>query len=572
MKRILSLIMALALCALMMTGALAENVYSATISGFGGPMTVEVTVEGEQITAVAITSNTETPGIGTNAIDMLPGRIVEHQSIALDVVSGCTVTSNAIFSGVAAALENSGFDLEKLNTAPEKAVGGEEIELTTDIVVVGGGMAGLAAAVKADELGASVILLEKMSFTGGNSALSTGILHFGATDYQAAAGIADTKEAFYEFAMAKSENRRDPVQVRLIADHGSDAVNWLASTGVEISDKVSLITGGDPNIARGHQALPNAAAMTATVTEYAIANGVDVRLNTPATELIVDESGAVCGVIAKDNDGNILKIQADKVVLAVGGFVGDPAMIEKYWGMTGVGYAGTAGTTGEMIDACIALGADTMDIEQPWLTPTVEYETDMLITAMVLAGGAILVDDEGNRFCDEEASYAQTSAAVQALGQDYVYEVLDTHTAEAVDYKFPSYQAMGVVIEANTLEELAEKIGVPAENLVATVETYNAAVRGDQADPFGRTIVHEECNKAPYYAIRVRPGTVMSAGGLKVNENFEVIKTDGTTIPNVYATGEMTGGYRAYGYIGGDALGHALVSGLIAGQHAAENK
>lgn len=566
MKKLSILLLILSLAA---SCALADSaVYQETVDGFGGPMTVEVTLNGETIERVEVTANTETSGIGTNAVEQLPGRIVAQQSVAVDAVAGCTISSGAILKAVTDALTEAGLDPQNYMASSEKKASGETIELSCDVVVVGAGAAGLAAASKAREDGASVILLEKTGFTGGNSALSTGILHLGHTDIQAAAGIEDSVEAFEAFAMAKSGGHRDPVQVHMIGAWGNDAANWLVQAGVTLSDKVSLITGGD-SIPRGHQALPNAAAMAKGMTEHAESIGVDLRLNTAATELVT-EDGAVVGVTAKDADGNTLSIRAKKTILAAGGFAADPAMMTKYWGMDNIGYTGAPGATGEMLEACLALGADTVDIDIPWLTPTVEKDRNVLVTAMMLANGAILVDSHGNRFCDEEASYAEASAAVQATGEPYVNEIFDAHVAEAVNYKFPDYYAMGIVVEADTLEELAEKLEIPADALTASVDAYNAAVRGENADPFGRTIVLEECNQAPFYAIRVRPGTVMSPGGLRINERCEVVTKDGDVIPNVYATGEMTGGYRAYGYIGGDSLAHAVITGLVAGTEAAK--
>lgn len=542
------------------------NVYQGEAKGFGGQIRVEVTVDNGAIASVAVTEHSETQGIGTNAIDVLPAEIVQTQSLALDTVSGCTITSRALLSAVEAAAMRAGLDMDKLATAPikEAIVAGEK-ELETDIVVVGAGLAGLSAAIEAKQNGMDVILLEKLGFTGGNSKLSTGVFHFGATDIQKANGIEDTPDAFYDFSMEKSGGRRDPIQTRMVAENGNNALNWLMSMGVEISDKVAMPMGS-PHY-RSHQSLPNAPGMLDQLTKAAVEHGVELMLLTPATELIVGDGGAVNGVIAMTESGDKLTIKAKKTILAAGGFAASPELLEKYWGYS-VRYAGVPSTTGEMMEAAIALGADVADIAEPYLTPSVEYHTGTLVTALVLSKGGFLVDDEGKRFCDETSSYFEAAQAVFATEQEYVYEIFDSHVKEHV-FKVEDYIGMGIVIEANTLEELAQKVGLPADALVATADTYNAGVRGDAEDPFGREIVIDECNKAPFYCILVEPGTTFPGGGLKINEKCEVVKTDGTVIPNLYAAGEITGGYRAFGYIGGDSLSQCVVTGLNAGKIAA---
>lgn len=566
MKRLLGWLLAIMMLVGMMSTGMAETVYMGEAKGFAGPIKVEVTVDGGAITSVNVVENSETQGVGTNAIDILPGKIVETQSIAVDTVAGCTVTSEALLAAVKTALEGSDLDMEKLMTAPAaEALTGEDKTVDTDVVVVGAGLAGLTAAIRAQEGGADVVLLEKMSFTGGNSKLSTGVFFLGGTDIQAGAGIEDTPDSFYDFVMEKSGGKRDPIQVRAVADMGSDAMKWLMSAGVQVSDQVSAVMGCP--VYRAHQALPNAPGMIDALTVTAKERGISLLVDTPATELIVKEDGSVAGVKANAADGGVLTVNAKKVILAAGGFGADPALLKQYWGLENVGYAGVTGTTGEMMVACLELGADTVDIGDPWLTPTIEVTTNTLMTSLVISKGAILVTSQGERFCDEAASYMEASQAVYATGEEVVYEIFDSHVKDAV-YKVPDYIAMGVVTEADTLEELAAKIGIPAEKLLASVETYNAAVRGEAADPFGREIFIDECNKGPYYSITVKPGTIMTPGGLKVNEKYEVVKTDGTTIPNLYAIGEMTGGYRAFGYIGGDSLSHCLVSGLIAAEDA----
>lgn len=437
-----------------------------------------------------------------------------------------------------------------------------------DVVVVGAGLGGLTSAVAAAENGAKVALLEKLAFAGGNSILSTGIFYVGNTSIQRNAGIKDSAEAFYKEAMDKSGGKRDPEQVRMIADRGGETIDWLMSLGVKFSDKVTPVMGS--SAPRAHQALPDASGPISALVKAAESKGVEIFYETPAVALITDGNGRVTGVEAKNKEGQVLKFNAKNVVLAVGGFAADPERLAKYSpAAKDVIYAGSPGTTGEMLDEALKLGADTVDLDVPWLTPTVEVDKKQLITSLVLSKGAILVNSQGQRFSDETASYAETAQKVLELGEPFVYEVFDSQVKELV-YKVPEYIKKGMVTEAATLDELAEKMGVSADNLKATVAEYNKAVRKEQPDRFGREIFVEELKTAPFYFIKVKTGTIMTPGGLKINADCQVVNKNGSVIPGLYAVGETTGGYRAYGYIGGDSLTHAAVTGKVAGTNAAK--
>ena len=431
-----------------------------------------------------------------------------------------------------------------------------------EVVVIGGGLGGLTAAAAAGEAGADVVLYEKLNYVGGNSILATGVFYAGATDIQAAAGIEDTAEAFYEDAMATSDGKRDPLQTRLIAEHGAEMMDWLQSLGVEFSEKVTPAMGSA--VARAHQALPDSATYLNVIREAAEERGAAVELGTEVTEILFEGDAAIGVALA---DGR--SVYADKIVLACGGFGADPDRLVRLCpAAEGILYAGSVGTTGELIEQLVDLGAQTMDIDVPWYTPTVELEKNQLLTSLLLSKGGILLDKEGNRFTDETASYYETGLVLLELETDYVWEVLDDQVRESV-YKVDEYVQHGLLQQADSIEELAEAMGVDLAALQATIDTYNHSVQDPASDPFGRTIYGTDFSQPPFYYAKVMTGTVMTPGGLYVNENYEVQKADGGQFENLYAVGEAVGGYRAYGYVGGDSLTHAAVSGMLAGRHAA---
>lgn len=442
-----------------------------------------------------------------------------------------------------------------------------QIKTEADVIVIGAGLSGLSASVRAAEQGAEVILLEKMAYAGGNCILSTGILQAAGTRLQAQAGIEDSPEQ-YALDMAQGASAdRDPVQMKMVSTLSGETLDWLADNGVEFSDKVTQGVGSTAY--RAHQSMPDANELVSGLVDAASQKGVMIQYDTPVLSLMTDDQGKVTGVVANQK-GQPVEYTAKAVIIASGGFGGSPEMLSKYWGdeYAKMTYAGSPGTTGEMIEEAAKLGAKLTDMDKAaYGSPTVEVSKNMLITAMVLSGGAILTDSTGSRFCNETGDPFDTSKSVVETQKPFVFEIFDQNVADNV-YKVSVYQNMGIVEQADTVEELAEKVGLPADTLKATIEQYNAAVESGK-DEFGRTIFTQPLTTAPFYCVKVAAGGVMTFGGLTLDDRCRVLKEDGSVIEGLYSAGEATGGYRAYGYVCGDANAHAAVTGKVAGESAA---
>lgn len=454
------------------------------------------------------------------------------------------------------------------NPSSSASISGEPQNKTeADVIVIGAGLSGLSASVRAAEQGADVLLLEKMAYAGGNCILSTGILQAAGTKLQAQAGIEDSPEQ-YALDMAQGASAdRDPVQMKMVSTLSGETLDWLADNGVEFSDKVTQGVGSTAY--RAHQSMPDANELVSGLVDAASQKGVMIQYDTPVLSLMTDDRGKVTGVVANQN-GQPVEYTAKAVIIASGGFGGSPEMLSKYWGdeYAKMTYAGSPGTTGEMIEEAAKLGAKLTDMDKAaYGSPTVEVSKNMLITAMVLSGGAILTDSTGSRFCNETGDPFDTSKSVVETQEPFVFEIFDQNVADNV-YKVSVYQNMGIVEQADTVEELAEKVGLPADTLKATIEQYNAAVESGK-DEFGRTIFTQPLTTAPFYCVKVAAGGVMTFGGLTLDDQCRVLKEDGTVIEGLYSAGEATGGYRAYGYVCGDANAHAAVTGKVAGESAA---
>lgn len=573
MKRLFALLMTMLLLS---AAALAEPM---TLTGVGrgidGDVVVEVTADDTTIYSVRVTAHNETPGIGTVAAEKLPEAIVVANSIAVDAISGVTVTSNAIKEAVRAALTSAGIDAAAFEVAAVKEAAAELTAetLECDVVIVGAGGAGLTAAVKASQAGARVLVLEKMPIVGGNSLKATGGMNAADTQFQAALGITDSGvQAFIEDTLNGGHQINDPALVTTMAENSADAVDWLASIGAELP-KVAA-TGGTV-----HKYLHEPADGSA-VGSYLIARlsavceeaGVTVLLNTEATELVM-ENGAAVGVKAQD-EAHDYTIKAGAVILATGGFGANFEMMAQVdASLANAVTTNHAGATGDGILMAVAVGADTVDMERIQLHPTVYQETGLLVSESVRSMGAILVNSEGRRFCNDMSTRDAVSAAELEQSDSGAYIIFDQRIVDNLS-STKKYINNGLTVQADTYEALAAAMGLNEEAsaaLVQTMATWNAAVATGEDAEFGRNNgMDEDLATAPYYAIRIAPGIHHTMGGLKINPDTQVLDKQGNAIPGLYAAGETTGGVHGGNRIGGNAVCDFVVFGRIAGENAAQ--
>jgi fumarate reductase flavoprotein subunit len=552
------------------------GVYTAETQGAKGKITVQTELSNDRIASVKVLSyEKETKGISDAAVNKVPGQIVEFQSLAVDAVVGATLTRNAIIRAVAESIEQAGGSAAPLYSNRQRETVNTALQtLETDVLVIGGGFSGLCAAVSAAQNGAKVLVLERQAYVGGNSLLSTAIIHMGGTDIQKAAGIQDTPQAFERDLMEagrKDGGQRDQVQVHMVAERGNDTLKWLMSLGVSFDTTVSAGMGSP--VARAHNGLPDTATVVNTVYEAALKAGVRVMLETTATDINTDASGTVTGVNARSVKGENYVVKAKNIILASGGFLADPALIKRFYGLDDLNYVGIPGVRGEMtVQAIDKLGADTFTIEIAQFSPSTHRATNTAVTSTMLSKGGILVNNRAERYVDETSGYTPTAMATLALNQpgNEVIEIFDEHTHELNTAKTEEYIELGITVQSDTIEGLAGLTGLDPAVLKKTIDDYNAAV-GGAPDRFGRKVFAEPIDKAPFYAMTVTPGASQSGGGIRTDSHCRILKKDGSFIANVYAVGEIVGGLRNFGYAGGDSLAHCAVSGGLAGEEAAKN-
>ena len=601
------------------TGAGATGDFTGTAKGFGGDVTVTLTLTDGKITGCTAEGADETKGVGSKAIEQLPAAIAESGSIAVDGVSTATITSNAIKEAAAAAITAAGLKPEDFQTAVENnAEPAEDSTVDTDIVIVGAGGAGMTAALTATSEGKSVVIVESQSMVGGNSVRATGGMNAGKTVYQdenefgESAGVEKTLKTAAEkyadnetiTALAKTVSEQwaayqanptgyfdsvelmeldtmiggkginDPELVETLCANSADAIDWLDEHGITLHNVSSF---GGASVKRIHRPV-NAEGKTVSVGSYMIPllqencekAGVQILLNTTANEILTDANGAAVGVKATGASGETVTVNAKAVVLTTGGFGANLDMVVKYKPeLKGFMTTNAAGIQGQGIEMAEAIGAATVDMDQIQIHPTVEANTAALITEGLRGDGAVLINAEGKRFIDEVGTRDVVSAAEIAQTGSYSWLVVDQAMVDASSV-IQGYIKKGYTVTGQTYEELAKAMGVDEAAFAETMKTWNGYVAAKNDPDFGRTSFAKALDTAPYYAIKVTAGVHHTMGGLKINTNTEVLKADGSVIPGLFAAGEVTGGVHGANRLGGTAVSDFVVFGRIAGAAASK--
>ena len=570
MKKRICLLLALMLS---VCGAFAEGVTATGVGqGIDGDVVVQITADDTTIYDVQVLEQNETEGIGSVAVEQLPGAIVAANSIAVDGIAGATVTSNAIKDAIRQALAEVGIDPTPFETAQEAASAAEKsaVALDCDVVIVGAGGAGLTAAVRATQEGMHVLVLEKMPFVGGNSLKASGGMNCAGTKFQEAAGITDSGvQEFIEDTMNGGHQLNDLALVTTMAENSAEAVEWLESIGAPLP-KVAA-TGGTTHkyLHSPEDGSPVGAYLVAKLSEEAEKQGIEIMLNTTATEILMAD-GAAVGVKAEDAEHEYT-INAGAVILATGGFGSNFELMCSFNpSLANAVTTNHPGATGDGILMAQAVGAATVDMEQIQLHPTVYQATSMLVSEKMRSLGAILVNQEGKRFTNDLATRDAVSAAELEQTGGYAYIIFDQNLVDN-NKSAKEYIEKGMAVQGDTYEALAEAMGVDTAAFVETMDTWNAAVAAGEDAEFGRNNgMDADLSTAPFYAIQIAPGIHHTMGGIKINTATEVIDTEGNVIPGLFAAGETTGGVHGGNRIGGNAVCDFVVFGRIAGANAAQ--
>lgn len=361
-----------------------------------------------------------------------------------------------------------------------------------------------------------------------------------------------------------------PVAQTVMAEHSSDAIDWLTSIGAPLP-KVAA-TGGTTHkyLHEPEDGSAVGSYLVEKLNAQAEKLGVQILLNTKATEILTND-GAACGIKAESTEHDYT-INAKSVIIAAGGFGANFELMASFNpALANAVTTNHAGATGDGILMAEAIGADTVDMDQIQLHPTVYQETGMLVSESVRSMGGILVNAEGKRFCNDMSTRDAVSNAELEQPGAYAYIIFDQRIVDDLK-SCQKYISNGLTVSSDSYEGLAKEMGLTgdaAANFVETMNTWNSSVAASEDAEFGRSNgMDGDLSTAPYYAIKIAPGIHHTMGGLKINTDAQVLDTDGSIIPGLYAAGETTGGVHGGNRIGGNAVCDFVVFGRIAGSNA----
>ena len=540
---------------------LQDGEWMGTGEGRSGTIVVKV-----QVTVVSQSESVFAQEAINDIVAEAEGR-TDLMSLEVDGISGATLTSTGVIDAInAAMLASMGISAGTENNYEDG---------TCDIVVVGAGGAGLSAAVAAAETdeGLKIVVQEKQGILGGNTNYSTGGINAAETDIQKGLGIEDTKQLFYDDTMRGGKNENIPSLVWNLVDNAPVTISWLTRLGADLTD-VGLMGGS--SVKRTHRPQGGSAIgphLMKVLNTACQTENIEIRTSNKVTGLLTAVDGRVTGVSVQNANGSSYRLTARAVIIATGGFGANLDMVTKLQpSLSGFATLNHPGATGDAFDWVTAIGGTTIQMENIQIHPTAEATNHILITEAVRGNGAILVNHEGQRFCNEMDTRDVVSAAILAQSQEEALLVFDQAVRQSLA-SIETYANQHLLIEGSTLEELAGLLNIPTDQFVQTVSRYNAWQEAGRDDDFGRsaTAMPVALETPPYYAICVEPAIHHTMGGLSVNTETQVLRANGTPIEGLFAAGEVTGGLHGANRLGGNGVADIVVNGRLAGLAASKS-
>ncbi len=550
------------------TASLKEGTYEVTGEGMNGDVVLNVTFDKKSITDISVKDASETEGIGVPAFDLMFPEIVKHQSVAVDTVSGATVTSNAIIVAVTEAIKQAGGNIEDFSKEPEKTAKGEPITKDVDIVIAGSGVAGLSAAVEASATGKKVLVIEKMPKIGGDSAICSGNIYATGSKVQEELGLTDngTPEDLKNFYLKQGDGHASEAWAETTAKHSGESVDWLAEKGVTFKHR------SPDSSHRSMISESSGVGIVNALAERAESQGAEIMTDTRATELIYKD-GEVKGIIA-DNNGTKVTINAKSVILATGGYDGTDEAKAKYApGSVGHHTFSSPGNTGDAIEMVQEIGGKiVLKGGLSGIALVGHLPLHSPLSQLRIINTSVGVTDLGYRYANESMSspFDYYNPMVKT-GRGQFYNIVDSTTTNEL---YDQAVEEGVAFKADSIKELAELAGIPAYTLNTTIEDYNKLAKAGKDTEFGKdTKDLKPLAKAPFYAIKITPNTNDTFGGVTTNLDTEVLDESNQPIKNLYAAGGVANGelfYLRYP-VSGSSINMSTTYGRISGQNALEN-
>lgn len=606
--------------------ALKNGTFEGKAYGNNGWLTVEVNIKDNKITDIKTPGQRETKYLGDTAIREIGKDVLQYQTLNVDNIAGATVTSTALKTAIAQAIEKAGGDIAAFQKpVPEKIKKVAGITKgSADLIIVGAGGAGLSAAVTAKDLGVkNVLVLEKMPVIGGNTLRCASAFNAADPDRQKALPMTETlKEAVVkainekpvseehaklmadvkakyeaylksgsktlfdcpEWHALQTYNGGDKVgQIPLIRQYSNnvlDTLHWMQSKGSPVMDRVSQ--GAGALWQRTHQLdAPAGLGLIDPLYQAAVKQGVNFKLGMRVQDLILNDKGRVIGVTATDKVGNKYEFTSkDGVILATGGYSQNKEMRQKSAPHLTSEMVSTnqPGATGDGIIIATRHGADTTGMNYVQVYPLATPGTGALQgRARKMSGldDVIDVNKNGERFVKEDARRDEFVAAIKKQPGGVVYDINDSSIVKPLNSfneDVETLVSIGRIYKADSLADLAKQLGMPADKFEATVAEFNKMVEAKKDPKFGRKLFDRPIVKPPFYATPRAPSIHHTMGGLQISTNAQVLDKNGKPIPGLYAAGEVTGGIHGSNRLGGNATADVLTFGRIAAKSAVAHK
>jgi len=456
---------------------------------------------------------------------------------------------------------------------PVEEATGLEADFHVDIVVIGAGGAGMAAALEARQGGAeNILILEQMPMVGGNTLLATGRMSASPTRYQAEQhpDEDDNADVFFQDVMTGGGYLSIPELVRVMVDGSVEALDWLNDNfDTDIRD---VGRGGGASNSRAHGAVGPGGSITpigqtlAPALSQGVADAdIPLWLNTEVSEILVDDDGAIAGVVAV-RGGETLTIGATAVILASGGFGANQDMV-AYWdpGLAGADTNNHVGATGTGILMAEAIGAGLIHMDQIQIHPT-GSPTRTLFTEAMRGEGAILVNTSGERFVNELGTRDHVSSYILDQDGGFAWMVFGERVRSRIGGVEGHINA-GLVTIADSPYELAVELGMDPDTFIAMLERYNEYGAQDLEPDFDRPLPFP-VDGEQIYAVEVVPLVHYTMGGVTINVDAEVLNQNGNVIPGFFAAGEVVGGIHGNNRLGSNSMTNLIVFGRIAANNA----
>lgn len=567
--------------------------YEGEAIGTGGPIKVKVTLSEDKIESIEIVDDNESAGIGEQVFAKLPAQIIENKSLAVDSISGATLTSAAVKLAVTNALEQAGADIEALKKVQVPSTV-EDGEYDYDVVVAGGGLAGMMAALEASQKGLSVALIEKTGVLGGTSIFASGNL-LAATEEQYQKPM---YEMWHKRSYAQDKNPIDNDRLNYLIERSPEAMDLLMNTaGVEFNITVEDIGSQTFRAKPNDKAIKNAENMSlpsktpnkkgAALMMEKLMNaiekaGVEVYMNTPATELIQTD-GVVTGIISKTEKYGTKVFNAKAVVLATGDYAKNDEMTDELAPQASGEITATAiGNTGDGHRMVVDAGGYYYDFQE---SMSGNFQADPYDLHYVgdpsnnYPFEALLVNWDGERrYKEDGGSHPQKFEFVDETRLNSAWCIMDEAMAQRfnrLEELLAATEAGSDVIKvykADTIEALAEKAGLPVDTVVASVNRYNELVAQGEDTDFGKAPeLLDAIDEGPFYIAHLYDATRGNYGGIATDKQGRVITKEGEAIPGLFAGGIISSGpYIGDFYPGRQAIAVAVHMGFLSGESAAD--